>query len=103
MKISSRQKEEISFLCTYILPYTPTEVEMEEYVKATVHGVSKVEDKLSENKIRHAKTSLDRSMKMWRAGLKEGTLRISDLEADFGQDPFGKKIIDTLRKYKEAL
>lgn len=90
MKLTKKQNDEIDFLCRY---FGGDRSDVEDYILATTRGLRSVSDKFSVNPLRNAKTSLDRNIKMWRAGLREGTLFPSELRDSFGDHPYGAKVV----------
>ena len=103
MKISKKQKQEINFLATNFGGFEPTNAEIEDYISATVFGKKETTDKLSTNRLRNAKTSLDRSVKMWREDL-EGKisggypLLRPDEMMEWFTDPFGESLVKSVIK-----
>lgn len=100
MKLSPRQKSEIGFLAKVFVKdgYMPSQEEMEEYIKVTVHGGgAHGEGKLSNNKLLGAKHHLDMMVKMWREDLTAGMLSVKELKSDFDH-PYGTALVDSIIK-----
>lgn len=91
--MTNKQQKEIEFLCTH---FGGEIKDAEDYIQATVHGISDTEDKFSSNSLRIAKTKLDRNIKMWREDLDNGLLLPWELEEEFGASEFGKKLIKSV-------
>lgn len=101
MKLSKKQKEEIDFFSSFAKnPFIPTETEIENYINQTVYG--KKENALfawsSSNRISVSKRQFDISIKMWIDDLSSGLLSIDELYEEYGQHPFGKKLVHSVQK-----
>ena len=98
MKISKRQLEEIEFYSKeYREPFEPTQEEMEEYINETVNGI-KVSTQYNINRISASKRNFEITISMWRTDLVNGLLGINELYEDYGQYPFGRRLIDSVLK-----
>lgn len=97
MKLTKRQREEVEYL-QHFARFTATEDDVQEYIAATVHGDTKEKDKLSQNKLRHAKARLNMTIAMWTEDISTGLLALSELIEDPQlQYPYVQRIIATLQ------
>lgn len=96
MRISKKQKEEIDFFCKHANePFIATLEQEVQYIRETVYG-EKVSTMYEMNPISRCKRSFDITIKLWRKDLVNGLLFINELYDDFGDMPFGKKLIDSV-------
>ena len=104
VKVSKKIIQEVDFLCTYFMEhkgYYPAQKEIEEYVESTVLGTKKAfkggVDGISAP-LFQAKRSLDMSIKMWRKDLVDGILDFSELEENYGNHPYGDRLLKSIHK-----
>lgn len=105
MKISNKIQQEVNFLCTFFADpkgYKPSDEEIKMYVNSTVYGTHKESvGGISGGQISvlfQAKRNLDIAIKVWRKDMIDGILAFIELEQDYGNHPYGMKLLRSIRK-----
>lgn len=97
MRLTKRQRDEVEYL-QHFARFTASDEDVKDYIEATVHGKTTLGDKLSSNKLRHAKARLNMTIAMWVEDLSTGLLSFDELLEDPQlQSPYIQRIIETLR------
>lgn len=101
MKLTKKQKEEIDFYSNFGKEsFTPTESEIEEYIKETVLGKKSESLNIgkgnSQNRLSQAKRSFEITYNMWKDDLESYLITKDEVIEWVGEYPFGKKIINSL-------
>lgn len=101
MKLTKKQKEEIDFYSNFGKEsFTPTESEIEEYIKETVLGKKSESLNIgkgnSQNRLSQAKRSFEITYNMWKDDLENYLITKDEVVEWVGEYPFGKKIINNL-------
>lgn len=98
---SKRQAEEIEFLSNKFEHFNPTEYEVTEFIEVTCKGSRPVTVSemfaIPDNRLLRAKRMLDISVKMWRQGIRDGILTITEIATDPELEcPYLNKILNAI-------
>lgn len=99
MKLTTKQNEEIVCLSSHnwVNNFTPTQEEIEQYIRHTVHGSKEISGKLNQesNRLFVAKRMVDISVKAWREDLTRGLLSTAELLEDAANCLYEQKLISS--------